>query len=160
MALQSTVAIASLTLQAATTTVTFSGIPNTYRDLLLVTNHLGTANSTGGELRFNLDSTASYSRVFFFSLGSGGGAGSGSGMTSADIFFPRTIAGLATFQMLDYAVTDKHKVVLNRTDASDYACWVGAARWAKTEAINTVSLTPGTGQWAAGATFSLYGRVA
>lgn len=160
MALQSTVAIASITLQQTAPTVTFSGIPEIYRDLVIVTNNLGTANATGGILRFNGDTASNYSRVFMFGTGSGAGAsGSGTG-TYADIFFPRTTRGVSIFQIFDYAQTNKHKTVLNRTDVSDYVAWAAAARWASTAAVNAVSLAPDSGQWAVGATISLYGRIA
>jgi hypothetical protein len=159
MALQSTTAIATVTLQSVTPSVTFSGIPSTYRDLILVVNQLGTANATGGILRLNSDSTSSYSRGFMFGTGSTAAAGAGSGIY-ADIFFPRTTLGNATFHFLDYSATDKHKTILNRVDVSDYVTWAAAARWANPAAINSLFLAPDSGQWAAGSTFALYGRIA
>lgn len=159
MALQSTTALATITLQAAAADVTFSNIPNSYRDLIIVTNNLGTANATGGILRLNSDATTSYSRVFMFGTGSTASHGSGSA-TYADIFFPRTTVGVSTFYISDYSQTNKHKHIFNRTDATDYVTWSAIARWASTSAVNTIYLAPDSGQWAAGATFALYGVIA
>lgn len=150
------VALATVTLSSATSTVTFGSIPASFKDLVIVGNHLGTSNATGGIMRFNGDATSSYSRVFMAGLGTSALAGSGTS-TYADIFFPRTTVGVMRFDIIDYSATDKHKTIVNRADTSDYATWAAAGRWANTAAIHTIALSPDAGQWAVGATISLYG---
>jgi hypothetical protein len=160
MALQSTTAIATVTLQVAAPSVTFSGIPNNYRDLIIVSNNLGTVNNVDAIMRFNGDSGANYSRVLMYGLGATAGSGTDANQAQISLFFPRITVGASTTHIMDYSATDKHKTVLVRTDSPDYATFAGAGRWANSSAINSIYLQPNSGSFAPGATISLYGRIA
>jgi hypothetical protein len=154
MALQSTTALATVTLQAATPTVTFSGIPNTYRDLILNVNYTGSSAAALVFLRFN-DDTANYSRVVAYPTAS---ATATNLIVGAVYGTKRT---LVTTQILDYSSTDKHKTVLDRYgNAENSEVAMTAGRWASLTAVNKISLIPENGTFAAGSTFSLYGRIA
>lgn len=151
--------INSVTLASSASSVTFSNIPATYRDLILVSNNLGTANNTGSVVRFNGDSGSNYSRVFMYGTGSVSSSGADTS-TSMNLVFPRTTVGVFQLQIMDYSATDKHKTVLNRTDTSEYVVWASAGRWASTSALTSIYLAPESGSWATGATFNLYGVIA
>jgi len=160
MALQSTTALATVTLQAATPTVTFSGIPNSYRDLILSINIDG--NSSGFRLRVNNDTGSNY-----FRMGMVDDPNPGSFANTSD-HMAFVVGGLdngagnlinATF--FDYSATDKHTTALARSGAmplSEMGAY--ANRWANTEAINSITMYTASGSWDIGSTFSLYGRIA
>jgi hypothetical protein len=163
MALQSTTALATVTLQAATPTVTFSGIPNTYRDLILVINGKLTANNIDINIALNSDTTVSnYSRVVM--------SGTTSSTTSSFTSDPRKITGwgywgndqpaTVTVQFMDYSATDKHKTFLTRAGRASSGLDAMASRYASLTAISSISLTPVSNFFDIGSTFSLYGRIA
>jgi hypothetical protein len=153
MALQSITPIATITLQQATSTVTFSGIPDTYRDLVFTFNGSGAA-SQPIYFRFNNDFGANYPSIRMYNTAA-------DAQTPPEIGFGNTNL-VATVQVFDYSVTDKHKTSLIRWGNADGTSYVmaWATRWANTAKIHTININSASGNLAAGATFSLYGRVA
>lgn len=154
------VALANLTLGANAATVTFSNLPATgYRDLRLVIN--GTA-TVGGNIfmRFNGDSGANYTYVQAYGTGSSTASSTSSGGETADasgVFY--TNPTIATYDIMDYSATHKHKSNVNRGSAAGNLVIMSAGRWASTAAITSVVVSHGSGSYATGTTFSLYGIV-
>lgn len=148
--------LANITLGSTTTSVTFSSISQSYRDLVLVINGTSTSNTTDGVIRFNSDSGSNYNRVFFYGQGAGSG---GAGQDSASVagMFLRTTVGHFIYNIMDYSATDKHKTVLNRSDAANYATWASAGRWANTAAITSIYVAPSGASFASGTMLALYG---
>ena len=162
MALQSITALATITLQETSGSVEFSGIPNTYRDLILQMN-LRLQSNVEPKLKFNGDTTSSYSMVQM--AGSGSGTLSNTGTTTYGWITPNSGVSLTNFDpyvgyILDYSATDKHTTWLSRF--SPDSGWVNALanRWAKTEAINSIEIYLSSSNFTAGSTFSLFGRIA
>lgn len=153
--------IASTTLIASTTGVTFSSIPQTYRDLILVVS--GTPNLADiTRLRFNGDTAANYSLVTM----EGNGSATYSGVTTSSNLHTSRNYSLSPSQvftmraeLLDYSATDKHKTVLARTDSPNTVTTAVAGRWANTSAITQVYCYTGGG-FQAGTVVSLYGIAA
>ena len=147
--------LATVTLGSSASTVTFSSIPATYRDLVLII--AGTyVTSQGLNLRMNSD-TSNVSTVRMYNTTSDTPsvfevAWGGAPLTSVT-------------QIMDYSATDKHKTTLCRWGttgtggATDYTLAI-ASRWASTAAINTLTLVPTSGTIPAGMSFSLYGIAA
>jgi hypothetical protein len=152
MALQSMTTLASITLQEASASVSFSGIPQNYRDLVLVI--AGTTNANNAiAIYFNADETGSnYSFVNAGTFGSFAGAGSEAGEFG-------TAISNGIIQVMDYSATNKHKTVLYRRNNINSNTGMGATRWANTAAITSLKLTQ-AGSFQAGSTFNLYGRIA
>lgn len=155
MALQSTTALSTITLQAAAAEITFSGIPNTYRDLVVVFNG-SISTSSNSPFYVNGDLTSgNYSKVSAWGTGSGTGSGA---------FFGAIWAGypnVVTYTFVDANATDKHKTVLVRCNGASNEVSMQAVRWANTTAISSMTFAAGsTYTYTAGSTFSLYGRIA
>lgn len=156
-------AIASQTLGSSVTSVTFSSIPGTYRDLILVSNVSG--SSGGGidvNLRFNGDSGGNYHRVNMSGSGSSTGASVSTGVAqlqlSSFVALQTTATWVNVFQVFDYAQTNKHKSALWRTnEASTWGTEAMTGRWASTAAITSIVLSTSFGDFTSGSTFSLYG---
>jgi hypothetical protein len=153
--------IASITLAATATEVVFSGLPQTFRDLILVINH-GTSASPELDVRFNADSGANYAQVVMAGGDSSPVSASSSGQTQIRAFYNvSTTRQLGVMQIMDYSVTDKHKTALLRHGLGNTDNVVArAARWSNTAAITSISLTVTTGNIAIGSTFNLFGIVA
>lgn len=128
--------------------VTFSSIPATYRDIIIVVR----GNLSGAAdvyLRFNGDSGNNYSFVQM-----AGPVGS-SAATLSFAQISNTGAGefSAIASVMDYSATDKHKTFLSRSNGDIVRAW--ACRWANTNAINQIEIAT-TSTWTT-ATLSLYG---
>jgi len=159
MALQSTTVIATVTLQAAAPSVTFSGIPNTYRDLVIVFN--GSVPG-GGDLRATLNGDTGTNYPWVQMSADGSSAFSSAGTNAFMIFTFTAGAGqtLMTANIVDYSATSKHKTCISRGDQASGRTMSYATRWANTAAVNSVSINHAAGNLAVGTTISLYGRIA
>jgi hypothetical protein len=153
-------AIASqTTTNASTTTVSFTSIPNTYTDLVLVYGAIG-ASDTQVRLQFNGDTGANYS----YTVMSGNGTITESfrqangGSLTTDYYFSVTTNGGATLiNLMNYANTTSFKTTVMRANNTSYATMFSIGKWASTSAINRIDLICTTGAFAAGSVFSIYG---
>jgi len=158
--------IATQTLGSAAASVTFSSIPGTYTDLVLVSFARSTIASTGNNLycRFNGDGASNYSATEIAGDGSSAysdrqtsstygfiGFTSG-GSADAGVFGP----SISNFQ--NYANTTTNKTVISRGNAAGQGAHAIVSLWRSTSAINQIVIYPaGVNNFATGSTFSLYG---
>jgi hypothetical protein len=153
-------ALANVTLGSNTTSVTFSSIPQTYRDLILVCQ-VQSASSQGADyLYFNSDTTqANYSWLRVQWDGSSPSQATGSDASVGDISAssPNTVI----MNIFDYSATDKHKSRLVKTTNTNAISLVYTSRWANTAGVTSLSYDSATGgQFVSGSTFALYGVIA
>jgi hypothetical protein len=152
--------IASNVLGSSATSVTFSAISGSYRDLVLVFD--GSFTSSGAfYIRVNSDSGSNYFAVRM----------SGDGSTTESASFASSSAGIignagsttrvmAQLQLLDYSSTDKHKSYLSRSSDSATRVAAFAGRWASTSAITSIQIGSFFfGNFQTGSSFYLYGIV-
>lgn len=157
-------ALATVTLGGSDASITFTSIPATYRDLILVINGSTTGNADYG-LRFNGDSGANYSFVYMGGNGSSAVSGSGNLETQIvlDAYFWRSSERSTLLaQIMDYSATDKSKTVLSRNNVAGGGVDAFTSRWTNTSAITSVEVRVSTGgqSFATGTTLSLYGVIA
>jgi hypothetical protein len=161
--------IATTTLGSSTATVTFSSIPSTYTDLVLVATMLqnGTATNTNGFVQLN-SSTSGYSKTAMYGNGTIAGSFRDSNSDRMYFFNDATATERVTqkYEFMNYANTNVYKTVLSRAGSSTVT-GVICHLWQNTAAINTISLTAsdntgggGNDQFVAGSTFTLYGITA
>jgi hypothetical protein len=159
--------ITTTTLAADTPEVVFASLPQTYRDLVLV-SVVAQISNTNHNMRLNGDAGSSYSFVQMMGLGSSTSANTGTlsyfsfttnSNPSTNVATP--IMGITEF--IDYSATDKQKTVLltNSSQATGAGPMTArtAYRWANTAAITRIVAYAASGNIAAGSTFSLYGIV-
>ena len=155
------VALQTTTLGANASSVTFSSIPATYRDLVLVVNGKTTRSGNENDIRvtFNSDTGSNYS---YRTMGGNGSATFNYGSSSiASIPVPN--AGIAAtaisiIQIMDYSATDKHKTLIAKGDSAAWFASATAGRWASTSAITSIAVVSSvTGDIASGTVLSLYG---
>lgn len=161
--------IASNTLGSAAASVTFSSIPATYTDLVLVVNG-GVSNSGGYSMVVvvNSDTSGSYANYSETTMAGQGTTASSSrfsGGTSKPIFinyqigFSTAVDGMAKLNFMNYSNTTTKKTVLIRGDRGIYGVEAAVALWSSTAAITTleISAQSGGGNLITGSTFNLYG---
>jgi len=151
--------IATITLDSSTSSVTFSSIPQGYRDLELVFSGT-TTNGQGPRFVYNSESAATnYSRVIMVGTGSSTSSSSDSGTTNGQkALQTNATQSTGVVQLLDYSATDKHKTVLSRTGPANDVLLAIAQRWANTAAITNIQIISDT-SFSTGSTFDLYGIV-
>jgi hypothetical protein len=125
---------------------------------------MSSGNSGNGVviLRLNGD-TSNMSRVYALGEGSSpqsyANSGDGAFLTLSNIDANVDVTVATIF---DYSQTDKHKTLLVRgSTRGTSVVFMEANRWSSLNAVNTLTiLHTGTNIFAAGSTFSLYGRIA
>lgn len=155
-------ALATYTIPSASalTLITFSSIPNTFRDLRLVVS--ATTDAEGNIfMKVNGDGGSNYSQVNmrgFASTSAGSSSSTGVRINSNySTGLQTTSRATNIYDIMDYAQTNKHKTILVRANHSDEVDAI-AARWASTAAITSVSVTANdAAAFTTGSTFSLYG---
>lgn len=157
--------IASQTLGADASTVSFTSIPGTYTDLVLVgSNVVNSYTGTGGVqqigLRFNTDSGSNYSNTSLF--GDGTSASSGRTSSSSGIFTSvaraSDSASLHVWQIMSYSNTNVFTTVLEASIIPGVNVGRRVGLWRDTTAVTSISINNVSPYvWKAGCVFSLYG---
>jgi hypothetical protein len=162
------VAIATQTAGSPVASVTFSSIPQTYTDLMLVV--AGANSGANFYMRPNADTNNRYSTTYL--QGEGTVAQTGRFDTSAlggNGMLPARGAGFSptntnittcTIQILNYTNTNTFKTVLSRWGQSTTAVGASVNLYQSTGAITQLECFPFASNWATGTTFSLYGIAA
>jgi hypothetical protein len=168
------VAIATQTLGSAAASVTFSSIPATYTDLILISFAQGQAS--GGDnrlvLQFNGDTASNYSSTYLIGNGTSATSSRDSNRGQVDNVTQLADSGSNSFSpfihhIMNYANATTYKTILQRgNDAGDTTSayrQVGASAslWRSTSAITSIVVKGlggnGSSGFSAGSTFSLYG---
>ena len=147
--------IATNTLSATAASVTFSGIPNTYTDLVLVVNGSASANNTA-YMQFNGDSGANYSATQIY--GTGSAVGSNKQTSSTFMWLGEFYTNSAlVVQIPNYANTTTYKNQLCRTSTPSAYLHAIIGLWRNTAAITSITATMTSTTYASGTSFTLYG---
>ena len=150
--------LATVTLASTATSITFSSIPATYRDLVLVINGKATA-AASLRIRVNSDTGNNYLWLRMIGEAAGVFSDSSSPANFLDGGNPSTTEGyMSITQFMDYSATDKHKTTLHRINfpATTHTL-TNAGKWLNTAAITSIQVYNPT--FAVGFTASLYGIV-
>lgn len=141
----------------STVTVSFTSIPSTYTDLVLVASFTESVDAVA-LLRFNSDTGANYSRTSLRGNGTTADTTISSGQTYINFAFG-TLNSLTTviWNIFDYANTTTFKSCVSRNNTTSDSLGATVGLWRSTSAITTVSYTANSGYVVAGSTFALYG---
>ena len=158
--------IATTTFGSGATSYTFSSIPSTYTDLVLVGQTI-VASGTGYEfsLQFNSDTGTNYSNTYLVGTGSATASGRGTNFAYIDAGYLSTNSGNPNTRIcniMNYSNTTTYKTVISRA-SSDNAGQVSttANLWRSTSAINTIKVYSAQGlTFATGTQLTLYGIAA
>ena len=152
--------IATTTLTGGTS-YTFSSIPSTYTDLVLVASVATTSGNSNLAMQYNGDTGTNYSftRVYGYS----GSAGSGRASNVPDNYFgdigTTFTSNILHIQNYSNSTTNKTAIIRSNDTTSAVQAWVNL--WRNTAAINAIKVYPTGGQtFANGSMLTLYGIAA
>jgi hypothetical protein len=151
--------IATTTLGSAASSYTFSSIPSTYTDLVLIANTTAAGNQNI-LLRFNSDSGTNYS----YTRVTGAASATSNRESSIDaINLYNSSASLngvmatTIIQVMNYANSTTYKTVIGRGNGGANEVNAQVGLWRSTSAITSLTLSIFTTNFSAGSTFTLYG---
>ena len=155
-------AIAEQTLGSAAASVTFSSIPGTYTDLVLVVNG---AIATGAQdiwVQVNGDTGSNYSRTNMYGYSGGPGSTRLSNQTKFAMYDAAALDNgyqfLSIMQFMNYSNTTTYKTMLERANNAARGVDAGVHLWRSTAAINSIYVyNSGATNYIVGTTFTLYG---
>ena len=152
--------IANTSLTSSTGTVTFSSIPSTYTDLVIITNSKTVSGTAQTIFRLNGDTGSNYSLL---RTGTDSGVVSNNpnnvafGQLSWWGYMGSTFGQVIVAFINNYANTSAYKTVLSRNSNANYNTGVVLTTWLSSAAINSITITPDASSFDIGSTFSLYG---
>ena len=151
------VPLGTVTLGSTPSSVTFSSIPATYRDLIIVINGGGSGNVRIG---LNGDTTdGNFTGLYMDNSGTSTLNNTARRLLNFYGFMDSNLTTTYVVHLLDYSTTDKHKNYLSRSNNTANGVAALSGRWANTSAITSVALIS-EGTFIASTTFSIYGVIA
>lgn len=151
--------IATTTLSTSSLSITFSSIPQTYTDLVLVTHTKYATTASHCLLQFNSDTSTNYSSVYMWGTGSAASAGQQSNTYGCFIGRATTTEfGVGVTHIQNYRSSTALKTVLSRGSVASTISIAYANLWRSTSAITSLSVVGNSSDlFLAGSTFTLYG---
>jgi hypothetical protein len=154
--------IATTTLGSGVSTYTFSSIPQTYTDLVIVVSAVSTNGTSGSyvNLRFNGDTTTNCYQTSIEA-----GSGNISERTSSTYFvcnwhgsaFQSTTQWCAYYgHIMSYANTSVKKNLMGQWNGTSEVNLAGGT-WPQTSAVTSITVFNPTYNFGTGSTFTLYG---
>jgi hypothetical protein len=140
-------------------TYTFTSIPSTYTDLVLIISPVGNGDAQVN-LRFNSDTGTNYSYTVLGGNGTSAVADRVADATfiGTDYYFSVTTAGgVIRANIMNYANSTTFKTALMRADNAGKGTMTNVGLWRNTAAITSVTVTTTNSTFANGSTLTLYG---
>jgi hypothetical protein len=159
------VAIATQTLGTAAASVTFSSIPSTYTDLVLISSP---ENNTSESLYFKIngDTGSSYSTTYMTGNGTAASSARQANNTTGilagapNVGLSSTVYGSSIIQVMNYSNATTYKTALCRWGLASAETNATVGLWRSTAAITSLTILVVSGTFSVGSTFSLYGIAA
>jgi hypothetical protein len=152
--------IATTTLGTTASDVTFSNIPGTFTDLIIVFIGTGTSVDTEGiYMQYNADTGNNYSQTYIRGTGSAASSARQSNNSFVYLISNTTNAGMnnGIAQIQNYSNTTTYKTNITRGNDASARVESYVGLWRNTNAITSIRLVPDSGTIDSGATFTLYG---
>jgi 3-deoxy-D-arabino-heptulosonate 7-phosphate (DAHP) synthase len=148
--------IASQTLGTAQSSYTFTSIPSTYTDLIMVMTTTSANDQT--QVIFNGDTATNYSNTRLDGNGSSATSGRNSSQSFVDIGYNNPGGQHQIIvQIMNYANTNTFKTFISRNSNAANLVQAIVGLYRSTSAITSMTITAQTPNFAIGSTFTLYG---
>lgn len=147
------------TTTSGTSSFTFSSIPSTYTDLILVCSLKATSTNSSLVARFNGDGTSTYSVTQMYGTSSQALSQRLSNQTEVYLSFsgfPTATFATTICHFMNYSNTTTNKTFISRSGYASTYSDVSVGLWRSTAAISSMTLYAGT-SYDTGCTFTLYG---
>ena len=146
------------TISSTQTSVTFSSIPSTYTDLVLILDTISADSGSDGRLQFNGNTSTIYSSTQLFSNGSAA-SNRNTNQTSMrlfnDLYSNTRSIGIA--HIMSYANSTTFKTVFSRFGTGSISVGTFAGLSRSTSAITSLTVVHTGSGYASSSTFTLYG---
>ena len=150
------VPIATTTLASAAASYTFSSIPSTYTDLVLVIS--GTAAGADSlKVQYNGDTATNYSYTILYGTGSAAGSLGSANNSLLQIGTISTTQITSITQIQNYSNITTYKTNISRSNDSSSQVNTSVGLWRSTAAINSIKIATVSNNLSIGSTFTLYG---
>lgn len=157
--------LATTTLGSSASSYTFSSIPSTYTDLVLILN---TAQTGGGDpvIQFNSDSSTNYSNTYLYGTGTAAGSARVSSATYARVGYYGGGSGTvgnsnAIVNIQNYSNSTTYKTFLSRANTAASGTDAIVGLWRSTAAITSITFSyTSSSNIATGSVLTLYGIAA
>lgn len=152
--------IASTTLTAGTASVTFSSIPQTYTDLVVVMSASVSSGAVGYRVgNTTVDTGSNYSRTNLYGDGATAASTRQTGQTALYVTAATSSSNFSAniIHFMNYSNTTTNKTFLARANDASVVTVIGAHLWRSTVAINTITFFGEGANIASGSSFTLYG---
>ena len=161
-------ALATISLTSSQSSVTFTGIPDTYSNLQIRATTLHSFNNDSFYLRFNGDSASNYSWGQLYGDGAGVAFGSSGGSSTWGLWGTggantASYTSASIIEIADANSTTKNKTVRSfsggdrNVNSSSYLKILNCNWRNNTDKINSITLYPENGTFSAYTHFALYG---
>jgi hypothetical protein len=147
--------------------ITFSSIPSTYKHLQIRWTNKSTSNGSYLWLNFNSDTASNYANHYLYGSGTNVISGSEPTQTKINIYGSLATSTVASVHnshivdLLDYSSTNKNKTVRalgGQEDNSAGIILLSSGLWMNSStAINSITITANTSNFATTSIFALYG---
>ena len=156
------VPIATTTLASAAASYTFSSIPQTYTNLVLVMNAASVGSSYyNSSIQVNGDTGNNYSNTLLGNSGSSPYSFRYSNYSLTYLDYAGSVTNNfsqnSTVNFMNYSNTSVYKSYLIRTNSAGQELFAMAGLWRNTAAITSISINIYSTNFASGSTFTLYG---
>jgi len=146
--------IATYTVPSAQASYTFSSIPGTYTDLVLIIQ--ATTISANYNLRLNGDTGTNYSYTSIYGTGSAAASYRSSNNTVIGLTYTSSGTPTSRIQIQNYSNSTTNKTVLVRQDDITNAAGAVVGLWRNNSAITSITIVS-TGNIPTGTVLTLYG---
>lgn len=140
--------------------ITFSSIPSTYTDLVLIVAGADSAAASAGVSvqvgNGSADTGTNYSDTYLYGNGSTATSGRQTSVNSAYVGRIGTAQGNGIAHFMNYANTTTYKTILSRGNDSSYV-FTYVNLWRSTAAINTIKIFPDSSNNFTAGSATLYG---
>jgi hypothetical protein len=155
-------ALATVTLSATASSITFSGIPAGYKHLQLRSVCFGSNNQENLYVRFNGDTGSNYARHYL--LGDGSSASASATVPDTGGVFSNTSTATSPYvaicDILDFSNSSKFKTLraLSGRDTNGAGdITLRSSLWRNTASVTDINIYAGVGTLSSGTTIALYG---
>jgi len=156
--------IATNTLSSAAATLTFSSIPGTYTDLILICSMTGNTTSIDTRVVFNSDTGSNYSATRLMGDGTSATSNRSSNRAWIDLNYVGGVSSTAPatsiLNIMNYSNSTTYKTTLlraNELGGTYQGTEAIVGLWRNTAAITSMTITASNDNFKSGSTFSLYG---
>jgi hypothetical protein len=158
--------IQTYTANGSQSSITFSSIPSTYTDLVVVINAAGASSGFGSQIRFNSDSSTNYSQTILYGDGASAASVRSSSVNTVNLNYygdatTTALAQTIIVQVQNYSNTTTYKTFMSRGGNAASGLSAGVYLWRSTAAINSINIfSVGGANYSSNTTMTLYGITA